>query len=370
MKKTIIVSAVALHEGGPLTVLKECLSCLSRTLSGRYRIIALVHDAARIPAEKNIEYWEYKRARQNWLFRLYYEYIYFFFLSRRLRPYLWFSLHDITPNVTAEVRAVYCQNPSPFYRFSFHSLAVSPALALFSLFYKYLYRINIRKNDRVVVQQEWIRMAFEKMFGIRDVVVAYPIMHNFGAPTIIEENTAKTTFFYPAFPRVFKNLEVVAEAARLLYEQGRSDFKVIMTIDGKENSYARQIVARYKDVPTILFIGILPHDEVYRLYGHARALIFSSKLETWGLPISEFKGFSKSMLLPDLPYAHETLGDYDKVKFFDPNDPHQLAEYMKHFLDGSLVYDGNRKLDVREPFAQNWEELFSILLNVKQMTSD
>jgi glycosyltransferase involved in cell wall biosynthesis len=342
--------------------LKECLAYLSENLSDQYRVIAFVHDSARLPALRNIECREYKKARRSWLFRLYYEYVHFFFVSRRLKPHLWLSLHDITPNVAADIRAVYCHNPSPFYSFSFRSLLSSYQFALFSLLYKYLYRINIRRNNYVIVQQDWIRIAFQKMYGIRNVVVAYPSAPQMPGSFAQPAGSAKTTFFYPAFPRVFKNIETVAEAAKLLHEQGRTDFEVLLTIDGKENTYARHIVDKYKGIPAISFAGLKPRDEVYRLYQQVTALIFCSKLETWGLPISEFKAFNKPMLLPDLPYAHETVGDYDKVKFYDPNDPHQLAACMKALMDKNIVYDGNRRVEIREPFAKNWEQLFKILL--------
>jgi glycosyltransferase involved in cell wall biosynthesis len=363
MKKTIVVSAVALYEGGSLTVLKECLNNLSEFLSDRYRVIALVHDAARLPDVKNIEYREYKTARKNWLFRLYYEYVHFFFVSRRLKPYLWLSLHDTTPHVAAEIRAVYCQNPSPFYPFSFRVLTISPTVALFSLFYKYLYRINIRKNDYVIVQQEWIRKEFRRMYRIENIIVAHPVGQGASEIRTSAERSPRTVFLYPVLPRVYKNIELIAEAANMLCTRGRRDFSVLVTINGRENAYARRIVSRYSGIPTVSFIGLQSEKEIQRLYGLADVLVFSSKLETWGLPISEFKVFNKPMLLPDVPYAHEALGDYEKVKFYDPDVPQQLADYMQKFMDGSLVYDGNESFDIEKPFARNWEELFSILLN-------
>ncbi|GFE58586.1 glycosyltransferase [Geobacter sp. AOG1] len=368
MKKTIVVSAVNFFEGGPLTILKECLEYLSENMSDHYRIIALVHDKSLLNV-CNIEYVDYKKSRKNWAYRLYYEYIHFFFVSRRLKPYLWLSLHDITPNVDADIRAVYCHNPSPFYPFSLRSFLFSYQVALFSLFYKYLYRINIRKNTFVIVQQNWIRDAFQKMYGIRNVVVAYPSAQQITSAPSCPANNAKTIFFYPAFPRVFKNIETVAEAAKLLYVQGRTDFEVILTVNGEENKYARHVVANYKDIPTISFVGLKSRDEVITMYRQVDALIFSSKLETWGLPISEFKAFNKPMLLPDLPYAHETIGDFDQVKFYDPDDSLQLAACMQGFMDRLLVYDGNRRVEVQEPFAQDWKQLFDLLLGGKLMAN-
>jgi glycosyltransferase involved in cell wall biosynthesis len=364
MKKTIVISAINFFEGGPLSVLNDCLQYLSENLSEQYEIVALVHDGTLLSAS-NIKYIEYNNSRNNWLFRLYYEYVHFYFLSRRIKPFLWFSLHDITPNVIADIRAVYCHNPTPFYSFSFRSLLISYKVALFSLFYQYLYKINIHKNNFVVVQQNWIRNAFQKMYNIHNVVVAYPEATR---PLYYSDKSKprpQFSFLYPAFPRVFKNMEVVAEAAKLLHSKGRTDFEILFTIEGSENKYARHITANYKDVPMISFIGLQSKHDVNRLYQEVDALIFSSKLETWGLPISEFKVFNKPMLLADLPYAYETLGEYEKVKFFNPDAPCQLAQYMKALIDDDLEYDGNREVDVDEPFARDWAQLFSILLSSK-----
>lgn len=364
MKKTIVVSAINFFEAGPLSVLKDCLQFLSDNLSEQYSIIALVHDSSLLKVS-NISYIEFKKSRKSWFYRIYYEYVSFYFHSKRLKPYLWFSLHDITPNVAAEIRAVYCHNPSPFYSFSLRTLFFSYQIALFSLFYKYLYRINMKKNNFVVVQQRWIREEFRKMYNLSNVVVAYPDSVPPLLPLCRGNLRSRFTFFYPAFPRVFKNIEVVAEAAKLLCAQGRTDFEVLFTIDGSENKYARYAVDTYKKIPVISFIGLQSKNEIYELYLEVDALIFSSKLETWGLPISEFKMFNKPLLLADLPYAHETVGDYDRVKFFDPDNPRQLAEHMAALIIGDLAFDGSTAAKVEEPFAQNWQQLFSIILESK-----
>jgi glycosyltransferase involved in cell wall biosynthesis len=364
MKKTIVVSAINFFEGGPLSVLRDCLEYLSDNLSEQYVIVALVHDSTLLPTT-NIKFIEFRNSRNNWFYRLYYEYVYFYFLSRRIKPLLWLSLHDITPNVIADIRVVYCHNASAFYPFTFRSLLISYKVALFSLFYRYLYRINLCKNNYVVVQQNCFRDAFCKMYHIRNVVVAYPESTWPLKASYKEEPRVKFCFLYPALPRVFKNMEVVAEAAKILHSKGRTDFEILFTLDGNENKYARYLATSYKNIPVISFIGLQSKQDVYKLYQEVDALIFPSKLETWGLPISEFKVYNKSILVADLPYAHETVGDYEKVKFFDPDDPRKLAEYMFAIINGDLVYDGNRAVKVKEPFAQNWEQLFNIILHLK-----
>jgi glycosyltransferase involved in cell wall biosynthesis len=362
MKKPIVISAINFFEGGPLSILNDCLQYLSGNLSDKYTIVALVHDATLLTAD-NITYIEFKHSRKSWFYRIYYEYFYYYFLSRRIKPFLWLSLHDITPNVIADIRAVYCHNASPFYSFSIRSLLLSYKVALFCLFYKYLYRLNIYKNNYVIVQQNWLRHAFQKMYNIQNVIVAYPVTIQLLTSSHNAGSRPKYSFFYPAYPRVFKNMEVAAEAAKMLFNKGRTDFELLLTINGTENKYARYIAANYKNVPVISFIGLQSKDDVCKLYQEVDAMIFPSKLETWGLPISEFKVFDKPILLADLPYAHETLGGYNRVKFFNPDDPHQLAEYMEALINGKLLYDKNLAVQVEEPFARDWEQLFNILLN-------
>jgi hypothetical protein len=160
-KKSIVISAININEGGALTILRECLKYLnSFDKEKKYNILALVYDK-NLCWFSNIKYIEIRKAKKNWLYRIYYEYYYFRILSKRINPYLWLSLHDMTPIVQARITSVYCHNPTPFYSASFKDLYYSYKVFLFSYLYKYLYLINIHKNNYIIVQQNWLREIFE-----------------------------------------------------------------------------------------------------------------------------------------------------------------------------------------------------------------
>jgi glycosyltransferase involved in cell wall biosynthesis len=89
-------------------------------------------------------------------------------------------------------------------------------------------------------------------------------------------------------------------------------------------------------------------------------------LETWGLPISEAKSFGKPIVIADLPYAHESVGDYDKAVFFDPLDSKQLAETMLNVLQGKAAYTVHSLAKIAEPFAANWQTLMRMVVDEKQ----
>ena len=359
-KRTIVISGVNLTNGGPLSIFKDCLAYAALHLSSRYRIVALVHGKELFDSP-GLTFIEFPQAKKSWLIRLYYEFVHFRKLSRQLAPFLWFSLHDISPAVYAARRAVYCHNPSPFYRLKVREALLEPRFALFNLLYRYLYRINIKANDFVVVQQEWLRQAFQRLYGIANVIVAHP-----DVPPITAQGPSRRpprfSFMFPALPRVFKNFEVIAEAAMLLQESGAANVEIRLTINGDETRYSRYIYRKYGRIPSLKFIGVQPRERIFELYRETDCLLFPSKLETWGLPLTEFKIFDKPILAADLPYARETIGRYDKVKFFDPDNPGELARHMGQLIAGRLVYDKTEDPMPAQPFAGNWHELFEILL--------
>ncbi len=365
-KKVIVVSAINIFEGGPLSILIECLS-YTNNLNSEYIIYALVHNKNTFINREfqNVKFIEFPKSRNNYFFRIYYEYFYFKKLSKKLNPYLWFSLHDITPNVISVKRAVYCHNPTPFKKIKLSDLYFQPTIFIFNLFYKYLYKINIKKNDFVIVQQKWLKHEFKKIFELDDdnVLVCYPKTNIILSNIKTEEEELKKnicTFFYPALARPFKNFEVICEATSILIENGVTNFEIILTINGQENKYSKYIFKKFKHIRNIKFIGKINFDQVNEYYRKTNALIFPSTLETWGLPISEFKAFQKPILLSNLPYAKETIGIYEKSLFFNPENPKELSLKMLALINNQNVYDNTYIND--EKVLIGWEELFDEIL--------
>lgn len=356
MKKVIVVSGINLVSGGTLSVFRDCLMYL-KNLTGNYQIIALVNNKGLFKDISNdIMYYEYPLSKKAWLFRCFYEYIWFYFLSKEIKPYIWISLHDITPNVQTGKLCVYCHNPSPFYSLKYKEIFLDKKFTLFTWFYSWLYRINIKKNDYVIVQQEWLRNEFKKGYGLSNIIVAHPKLEEL---KIRLEKTLPATFIYPTFPRVFKNIEVICEAFKLIDDLGA---RVFITIDGSENKYAKMIVEKYSYLKSINFIGLQNRKVIFDYYGKVSALIFPSKLETWGMPMSEFAVTNKPIFASDTKFCRETLAGYKNAVFFDQDDTENLANMIKKFIEKGEFIPSNTTFINTPPYAKNWDELFDILL--------
>mgnify|MGYP002621669893 CR=1 FL=1 len=358
----IVVSAVNLVDGGTFTILKNCLQqIVQENKYSNYKIIALVHSKRLFEACDKIEYMEFPLAKKNYVFRIFYEYIFFYFLSRQIRPRVWLSLHDITPTVYAEHRYVYMHNSSPLYKGK-KGERLSSKFRFFTKFYKYVYRINVKRNDYVIVQQAWFRKEIARICRIpeKKIVVAYPEFNK----TKFSSSFIKNMFTFPAFPREFKNFEVICKAADVLASDGSlpGDWTVRLTVDGSENFYSKKIVDSYMHNPHIKFTGILNYVQMQALYNDAECLIFPSWLETWGLPISEFKTSGKKMILADLPYAHEAANGAESVAFFEPDSVEQLAALMKTVILGDDSGFSKNEVPLPEPpFCKSWKDLIGFI---------
>src|SRR5580658_1812258 len=208
-KPQIVVSAVNFSEMGPLTILKEVLAHLAEHYAGDYEVVALVHrrslfDISKLDIPK-ITYMEFPEIKGSWFRRLKFEYFDLKEISQGLNAELWLSLHDMTPNVIARRQAVYCHNSSPFYDFRLRDALHDPTFGVFTLLYRFLYAINIKRNDYVVVQQNWMREQFKSRYGVKKVIVAHPEVPS--APMRLSEvhqpsPDGATRFFFPSYPRV------------------------------------------------------------------------------------------------------------------------------------------------------------------------
>jgi glycosyltransferase involved in cell wall biosynthesis len=177
----------------------------------------------------------------------------------------------------------------------------------------------------------------------------------------LKSNTKK--IFYPSYPRSFKNFELICEAYKQLTDEEQEKLEIFLTMDKSQNTYASYIFKKYGTFANIHFIGLQTREKVFEYYRNIDALIFPSKLESWGLPITEFKTFGKPIILSDLPYARETLGTYDFAYFFNPRKKEELSRILRQLIENGLGIKKVKKISVEEPFVEGWKQLHDYLVN-------
>lgn len=361
-KKTIIINATNIVEGGPLTILYDAINSVLKYFEKDVEITVLASNK-NIIKNKKIKIIEFPQVRKSWLSRIIHELIVFNRLTKKIKPYFWLSLQDTSSIVTAHKQAVYCHCPISFHRFSLKDFYLEPTSFIRGLLYYYIYRVNIHKNDFVIVQQEWMRNEFSRLYRHKGIIVARPVLDN---KTLIQKNdiekktSKKFIFIYPSLARFQKNYEVVCDAVKILNSENIKNFEVHFTFSKHENRYSNYIFRKSENLQQIRLIGRQDIKQMTKLYSQADALLFASKLETWGLPISEAKSFDLPMILSDLPFAYEAVGNYKKVNFFKHNDAIDLSKKIKSALNNQ--WSRNLMSDPKPLYAKDWKDLWNILL--------
>lgn len=363
-----IISATNLVNGGPFTIIKQCLDSIENSIEKHNLVninfIALVNSKELFPKYKHIHLISLPEPKRSWLKRMWYEYVVMNKISKKLEADIWVSLHDMSPRVSAKVQAVYMHNPILFGPTKKSDIIYIPTYYLWVKLYKYIYKLNIHSNSNLIVQQQWLRNEFSQMFNFgKENIIVFPPERETQKKTLIENSIYKNTFIYAAYPRIFKNFEIICEAAKILVNRGIYNFKIRLTLDGSENHYTKQIREKYSNIQQIEFCGILPSEQMTEFYENSSCLIFPSKLETFGLPITEYSSFGNPMLIADLPYAHETASGFDNVAFFNPENANELADLMiEHINCDNKSLATADKIKYQDPYMTSWESLINYLI--------
>jgi len=229
---------------------------------------------------------------------------------------------------------IYLHQPLPFQR----SFAFRPwkKKEMKLSFYQYVVGTLIKlsylfnKKSVVIVQSHWLRkeLLIRGLKEIDKVIVTQPklasnikLLHN---DLIVNK---KNSFFYPSTAMPYKNHSVIIEALKYLTEEQRKHINVFLTLD--ENEYNDLVGSELPE--EVKLLGRMAHKDVLELMSKS-TLIFASQIESFGLPILEAKSLNRTILVNDVEVLRETVGNYDKVAYFDGDNPESLAQAMLNVI--------------------------------------
>jgi len=187
-------------------------------------------------------------------------------------------------------------------------------------------RRTLRGADRVVFPSQAALASVRRRLSLpleRCVVVHHGLTWR-PAERTRPATAARPYLFLPCALERHKNLEVLIRSIPHL-----QDPLLEVWIAGPSETdpkYARQIrslVDRLGVRPRVRLLGPLSHDEVMTHYRDALALVFCSKLESFGLPLPEAMAAGTPIVAADEPIHREIAGD--AALYFRSDDSVELA---------------------------------------------
>ena len=322
----ILVYDIAASEGGALTVLNEFYQQVCELDRNDIQWL-FVLSTPQLSERVNIRVLRYPWTKKSWIHRWVFDHFYAKRIIQQYKIDRIFSLQDIRIPVKGLTQFVCLHDSLPFVNYRY-KITENLLLWLYqNPIAKLKYR-SIITSDKTIVQSRWMVDACVQKTGADPGKIAYvPMNVDMSAlKTYQDSQTARKTFFYPAFAFPYKNHRTLLKACKLL---NKEEYQVILTINGEENKYSQSLKQYVMENDlNVLFFGRMKREEVFEWYTKS-VLVFPSYIEAYGLPIDEARRTGTFILSTSCPFSADLLEGYGNARFFEPFDEKTLAEHMR-----------------------------------------
>lgn len=221
------------------------------------------------------------------------------------------------------------------------------------------YRTLCEQATLVSVASTWHKRDLIRHYGLSEekvrVVPMAPVLSAYPTPGADELSAARQKFslpeafiYYPAQTWAHKNHIGLLEALAILRD--RHQLKVPLVSSGRCNEFFPKIMKRARELQItdqVWFLGFVSPLEVRCLYELCRGMVFPSKFEGWGLPLSEAFLAGTPVACSNVTSLPEQAGD--AALTFGPDDPEEIADAIRRLcteaeLRKTLVGSGKRNV--------------------------
>ena len=322
--KKILIYDVAAEKTGAASVLKQYYEKYSADETVETYIITSVLD---YPENEHTHIIKLPWTKKSRLYRLYCDHYYIHKLIRLYQVDEVIDLQNIAIKGLSVPQTLYLHNAIPISDVDF-DFRKERSLWLYKHVISKMILKNLKYADTIIVQAEWIKTKLSTKCSVPLSKIKIERVSPGYEKAIGRIMTERTIFFYPANSCSYKNHKCVIEACTQMKDI--EDYEIVFTLNANTDGKEYQKLIEEKRLP-IKLVGLLNKEQMEEYYRKS-ILLFPSYLETVGLPLVEAQLFDCEIIAADLPYAHEAVGDYRNVRWFDHDDPSMLCGIMKEVV--------------------------------------
>ena len=363
--KTILINNPAAKSGGAVGVLKQLMSFVSKNdIQNKYVFIVSDPELLRYES-KNVKV--YVTASQGFIKRIQWDNwgLKKFIIEKKLSIDVFLSFQNTPVNIPKNIRQlIYYHQPLTLSKENWNFFKATQRLFWFyKNVYPYFIKLHLNRVSHVIVQTEWIKTEFSKRFNFKqdNILVLKPEFEVFQkSDSKIEPKSKRFLAFYPSASYLYKNHEVVLKALKILKENhfdSIRNFRCIFTLDPKIDKHIFNMVKEYNLQDFVIFKGVLPFNEIKKIYSKCSLVLFPSYIESFGLPLIEGAGFGRQILTVDRPYAREVLKDYKGAIYLEPKSESSWAQEILKLT--------NQKKKTFKPLdiglSDSWDKLIELI---------
>lgn len=183
------------------------------------------------------------------------------------------------------------------------------------------YRLFCERATIVCVASEWVKLDLIRQYDIPaqkiHVVPVASVLDHYAPLDEAQLTAIKNRYhlperfiYYPAQTWPHKNHAVLFESLAILRD--RRGLKIPLVLSGTRNEHAPaldQLIRRWRVHDQVIWLGYVDASVVQALYHEAQMLVFPSRFEGWGLPISEAMSCGLPVIASRVTSIPDLLGD-------------------------------------------------------------
>ncbi len=257
----ILVFDVPASEGGALSILKDFIAYIDKNINVHEWYFVVSTEDLNIH-NPNIHIIRESFPKRSWFHRVFWELFLANGIVKQIKPDVILSFQNTAIMFTNVPQIVYIHQPIPFCKEKKWSyLSLEEIIFAFRRdLFRFLIGKSVKKAHTVIVQTSWMKDALIDFYHISNNKISLipPSVNVSKLEKSLNytEKDIRGKFFYPAFPSLFKNFEVIVEATKKLLSQGYTP-KIYLTINGKENRYVSRIKKMIKGVESNLYFWVV-----------------------------------------------------------------------------------------------------------------
>jgi len=333
-KVLILVSAYSCHEGGGKTLLIDLLDALNIHGNG------ICYIDTRLELNKSYPNIKFRKFRPKLISRLQAEYL----IYKEKKPQdILLCFGNLPPLIKSNSNTyIFLQN-----RFLIDkTISIKSNLKTFIRLFMERIWFKYRKSDEYtyIVQTPSMSSALKKIYNSSYKIRLMPFTNSLRCPSVLQHSKkygknnsildrdfSDIIFAYIASGDPHKNHTNLIKSWCLLAKEGIYP-ELNLTVSESFSPGICGFINKLKVEHDLNIInhGNLSRNHVNELYKNSNALIYPSKLESFGLPLFEAVEHQLPILASELDYVRDAI---DPIQSFDPNSPISISRAVKRFLE-------------------------------------
>lgn len=220
---------------------------------------------------------------------------------------------------------------------------------------RFVFKKVTKTNNHIIAISEFTKSELQKTFPTPDekISVIYEASDVSNVPPTKYTLPFKDYILYVGQQSDYKNIKRLGDAHQLLLAKYPNLGLVLV---GKKNASALKNEAYFNDrqYKNVLFTDFVADDQLSWLYAHAKAYVFPSLMEGFGLPGLEAMGYGTPVVSSNATCLPEVYGQ--AAHYFNPEDTSDIAEAIDQVLSDEKIRTRLSKAGYKQIKKYSWKK--------------